>query len=69
MAFCLPGMVGPQRLYQKTVRTPARTLGGQVNILALDMYDGKEATTPQEAGQYVRGVVEKNKAKQFLWIT
>lgn len=33
-------------------------LGGQVNILALDMYDGKVATTPQEAGQYVRGVVE-----------
>lgn len=33
-------------------------LGGDVNVLALDMYDGKLATTPQDAGKYMREVNE-----------
>ena len=33
-------------------------LGGDVNILALDMYDGKVTTDPKEAGQYMQSAVE-----------
>lgn len=33
-------------------------LGGNVNVLALDMYDGKVATDASEAGKYMQGVVE-----------
>ncbi len=33
-------------------------LGADVNVLALDMYDGKVATTPQDAGKMMQGVVE-----------
>jgi carboxymethylenebutenolidase len=33
-------------------------LGGNVNVLALDMYDGKVTTDPKEAGQYMQGMVE-----------
>ncbi len=35
-----------------------KELGGKVNVLALDMYDGKVTSNPQEAGQWVRAVVE-----------
>lgn len=35
-----------------------KDLGDDVNVLALDMYDGKVATTPQEAGKLVSGVNE-----------
>jgi carboxymethylenebutenolidase len=34
-------------------------LGGEVNVLALDMYDGKVATNPTDAGQYMRSIVEE----------
>jgi len=33
-------------------------LGGNVNVLALDMYDGKVTTDPKEAGQTMQSVVE-----------
>jgi carboxymethylenebutenolidase len=33
-------------------------LGAEVNVLALDMYDGKVATDPKEAGKMMQGVVE-----------
>jgi carboxymethylenebutenolidase len=33
-------------------------LNGEVNVLALDMYDGKVTTDPKEAGQIMQGVVE-----------
>jgi carboxymethylenebutenolidase len=33
-------------------------LGGNVNVLALDMYDGKVTTDPKEAGQIMQSVVE-----------
>lgn len=33
-------------------------LGGNVNVLALDMYDGKVTADPKEAGQWVRSVEE-----------
>jgi carboxymethylenebutenolidase len=33
-------------------------LGGKVNVIALDMYDGKVTTSPQEAGQLMQGVKE-----------
>lgn len=34
-------------------------LGGAVNVIALDMYDGKVATDPKEAGKLVQGAVEE----------
>jgi carboxymethylenebutenolidase len=34
-------------------------LGGSVNVLALDMYDGKVTSNPQEAGTFMRGTNEK----------
>lgn len=34
-------------------------LGGKVNVLALDMYDGKVTSNPQEAGTFMRGTDEK----------
>lgn len=33
-------------------------LGGNVNVIALDMYDGKVTSNPQEAGQFMQGVQE-----------
>lgn len=33
-------------------------LGGKVNVLALDMYDGKVTADPQEAGKIMQGVQE-----------
>ncbi len=33
-------------------------LGGKVNVIALDMYDGKVTSNPQEAGQLMQGVKE-----------
>lgn len=33
-------------------------LGGAVNVIALDMYDGKVATDPKEAGALMRGAAE-----------
>lgn len=33
-------------------------LGGNVNVLALDMYDGKSTTDPKEAGQLMQSVQE-----------
>ncbi|MFN4084865.1 MAG: dienelactone hydrolase family protein [Spirosomataceae bacterium] len=33
-------------------------LGGNVNVLALDMYDGKVTTTPSEAGQLMQSAQE-----------
>ncbi len=33
-------------------------LGGKVNVIALDMYDGKVTANPQEAGQLMQGVKE-----------
>lgn len=33
-------------------------LGGKVNVIALDMYDGKVTTNPQEAGQFMQSVKE-----------
>lgn len=36
-----------------------KDLGGEVNVLALDMYDGKVTTSPQEAGQIMSGVKEE----------
>lgn len=33
-------------------------LGGNVNVLALDMYDGKVTSKPEEAGGYMRGTEE-----------
>lgn len=33
-------------------------LGGDVNVLALDMYDGKVTSNPQEAGKIMQGVQE-----------
>ena len=33
-------------------------LGGTVNVLALDMYDGKVTSDPKEAGQIMQSVVE-----------
>jgi carboxymethylenebutenolidase len=34
-------------------------LKGKVNVIALDMYDGKVTSNPQEAGGFMRGVDEK----------
>jgi carboxymethylenebutenolidase len=34
-------------------------LKGQVNVIALDMYDGKVTSNPQEAGGFMRGAEEK----------
>lgn len=34
-------------------------LGGKVNVIALDMYDGKVTSNPQEAGQLMQGVKEE----------
>jgi hypothetical protein len=67
MAFCLPEW-WVLNDYTKNIQTLCMEMVGQVNILALKMYSSKQATTPQEADQYFRGVVEKNKAKQLLWI-
>lgn len=36
-----------------------KELGGQVNVLAIDMYDGKLATTPEDAGKYMQGAKEE----------
>ncbi|MEP7109756.1 MAG: dienelactone hydrolase family protein [Ferruginibacter sp.] len=33
-------------------------LGGNVNVLALDMYDGKVTADPKEAGQFMQSVAE-----------
>ncbi|RIW17311.1 dienelactone hydrolase [Algoriphagus lacus] len=33
-------------------------LGGKVNVIALDMYDGKVTTNPQEAGQFMQSMKE-----------
>jgi carboxymethylenebutenolidase len=33
-------------------------LGGAVNVLALDMYDGKVTADPKEAGQFMQGAAE-----------
>jgi carboxymethylenebutenolidase len=33
-------------------------LGGEVNVMALDMYDGKVTSNPQEAGKFMQGVQE-----------
>lgn len=33
-------------------------LGGQVNVLALDMYDGRSTSDPKEAAQFIQGVKE-----------
>jgi carboxymethylenebutenolidase len=33
-------------------------LGGVVNVIALDMYDGKVTSNPQEAGKFMQGVQE-----------
>jgi carboxymethylenebutenolidase len=33
-------------------------LNGEVNVLALDMYDGKVTTDPKEAGQLMQGAIE-----------
>ncbi|MBC6368260.1 dienelactone hydrolase family protein [Algoriphagus sp. AK58] len=33
-------------------------LGGKVNVIALDMYDGKVTANPQEAGQFMQGAKE-----------
>lgn len=34
-------------------------MGGNVNILAIDMYDGKVATTREDASKYMQGASEK----------
>lgn len=34
-------------------------LGGEVNVIALDMYDGKVTSDPREAGQIMQGVKEE----------
>jgi len=34
-------------------------LGGNVNVIAIDMYDGKVTSNPQEAGGFMRGTDEK----------
>jgi carboxymethylenebutenolidase len=34
-------------------------LGGNVNVIALDMYDGKSTTDPREAGQIMQSVKEE----------
>ncbi len=34
-------------------------MGGNVNVLAIDMYDGKVATTREDAAQYMQGASEK----------
>jgi carboxymethylenebutenolidase len=34
-------------------------LGSDVNVIALDMYDGKSTTDPKEAGQIMQGVKEE----------
>ena len=33
-------------------------LGGKVNVIALDMYDGKVTSNPQEAGKLMQGIKE-----------
>lgn len=33
-------------------------LGGKVNVIALDLYDGKVTTNPQEAGQFMQTIKE-----------
>lgn len=33
-------------------------LNGEVNVLAMDMYDGKVATSPEEAGKYMQSAKE-----------
>lgn len=33
-------------------------LGGKVNVIALDLYDGKSTTDPKEAGQFMQSVQE-----------
>jgi carboxymethylenebutenolidase len=33
-------------------------LGGNVNVLAIDMYDGKVATTREDAAKYMQGADE-----------
>lgn len=35
-----------------------KDLGGDVNVLALDMYDGKSTSDPKEAGAFMQGVKE-----------
>lgn len=45
-------MVGVERPYQKGVRKTVGDLGN-VNVLAIDMYDGKLATTREEAGKFM----------------
>lgn len=35
------------------------TFGGNVNVLAIDMYDGKVATTREDASKYMQGASEK----------
>ncbi|OOG77449.1 dienelactone hydrolase family protein [Algoriphagus sp. A40] len=34
-------------------------LGGKVNVIALDMYDGKVTSNPQEAGQFMQSMKEE----------
>ncbi len=34
-------------------------LGGSVNVMAIDMYDGKVTTNPQEAGQFMQQVKQE----------
>lgn len=34
-------------------------LGGKVNVIALDMYDGKVTSNPQEAGQFMQSAKEE----------
>lgn len=34
-------------------------MGGNVNVLAIDMYDGKVATTPEDAAKYMQGADER----------
>ncbi len=38
---------------------------GDVNVLALDLYDGKVATTPEDAGKYMQSVSEE-RAKAII---
>ena len=38
---------------------------GNVNVLALDLYDGKVATTPEDAGKYMQSVSEEH-AKSII---
>jgi carboxymethylenebutenolidase len=44
------------------IRQMAQQLGtdiGHINVIALDLYDGKVATTSQQAGKYMQGVTDE----------